>query len=136
MPVSLLRSSTLENLNPDVDIVGLRLYSDDYATPILRPRMEIEYDAMPPDATRQTAFRQGLAANTPDPAYDTMATSIFSGGDGSYGGAPVVRVGVDPGATACQPWRAAFQVRPLPRPRAGPDRARPAPDADRSRNPG
>lgn len=91
----LLRSSGNEALGPN-NSIRFSFYSDDHLNLLARPRLELEYDALPLDKTAQAAFQPGVVANAPAPSYDIMATSIFSGDDGSYGAAPVLRVGLEP----------------------------------------
>lgn len=102
----LLRSSPNEAL-PSNNIIICRFHSDDQPNLLWRPRLELEYDAQPLDNAALAAFQPGVVAVTAASAYDIMAASLFSGNDGSYGGASVLRVGADsPQAATPRLWRA------------------------------
>jgi hypothetical protein len=105
-----LRAPDLENANPDVLVSCLRFWSDDAADPGVRPRLEIQYDPMPDMNIHEATLLDGPTAGLTDVmTVASMAISLFSGLDGSYGGAPTVAVGIEPQGESSQRWRSLFK---------------------------
>ena len=102
----ILRSSTLETLPEDLNLLVIKLFSNESPNPLYRPRLEIEYDNFPRESLATASFQAGVVSRTANPAYDSMATSLFSGVNGSFGGAFDLRVGVEPQESLSQKWRA------------------------------
>lgn len=101
----LLRSSTLESLASAQNLVYLQFQSDAVASELSRPRLEVDYDPLLPPSLTLAPFQAGVAALKPDPAYDTQATSLFSGDDNVYGASGELTVGVQSQAGSSRQWR-------------------------------